>query len=45
MAGAETMRAGYVWLAALLLCLSGMPSGRFFEMYTAGVVLLYGAAF
>ena len=34
---AEMMRAGYVWLAALL-CFIWYAAGRF-EMYTAGVVL------
>lgn len=36
---AEMMRAGYVWLAALL-CFIWYAAGRF-EMYTAGVVLFY----
>ena len=40
---AEMMRAGYVWLAALL-CFIWYAAGRF-EMYTAGVVLFIGAAF
>ena len=40
---AEMMRAGYVWLAALL-CFIWYAAGRF-EMYTAGVVLFIGIAF
>ena len=40
---AEMMRAGYVWLAALL-CFIWYAAGRF-EMYTAGVVLFIGTAF
>ena len=40
---AEMMRAGYVWLAALL-CFIWYATGRF-EMYTAGVVLFIGTAF
>ena len=40
---AEMMRAGYVWLAALL-CFIWYAAGRF-EMYTSGVVLFIGTAF
>ena len=40
---AKTMRAGYVWLAAIL-CFIWYAAGRF-EMYMAGVLLFVGAAF
>ena len=40
---AEMMRAGYVWLAALL-CFIWYAADRF-EMDTAGVALFIGAAF
>lgn len=39
----KTMRAGYVWLAAIL-CFIWYAAGRF-EMYMAGVLLFVGAAF